>query len=277
MAVILTAALVSARVPQPVQLVLNGMTLGNTYVVTGTTTDGTTWSIPGGTGTSDGTQLVLTDNRAAFNTPVTYQAIVAGAAYTSSPITIPFSGYSALQSLDGTLLASVTIASTAIPRQGGTRVAVFRVAGRRAPATRVDLSVTDSWSWAMYADGSNAPLVKAILDTGTPAVLRSVLGLADLPPVLLLQPTGWSSQLVSPIALLRLYQIDAIEIEDPQPMTPLSAFTWDDFDTAMAAYDWTWYASFESGTTGWSVGGGSTVPTLANPASGGYTGVAYAW
>ena len=135
MAVTLTAALVGTAAPCPVQVLLNGTTAGQTYLVTGST-GASTWTIPGGSGISTGAQVILADTRSALNTPVTYTAVVAGVTYTSAPVTVSYGGRAVLQSLDGQRVVPVQLGDNADPRELELMSVVLTVPGRRRPPVR---------------------------------------------------------------------------------------------------------------------------------------------
>lgn len=266
MAVTLAAALLTGADPRPVQVVLNGTTAGQSYQLTGTAGDGSSWLVPGGTGISAGTQITLIDNRTALNTPITYEVVVDGVTYAAAPVTVVNDGVAVLQTIDGLRVVGVDVASTTEARQGSPRVAEFEIAGRTAPASRHDVAGSPTYEWQLETEGVDSAVMEAILMSGLPVVRRLEPGLRDLKTVVLGLVKSWKDELLSDGGdTWRRWTMTVREIPDPQPSTPLIAFIWDDFDAAMADRVWGWHTEFPS-TSGWAATNG----TLSNPTSGGY-------
>jgi hypothetical protein len=265
MAVTVTATLLSGADPRPVQVALNGTSAGQAYEIRGTTGDGSSWPIPGGVGVSAGSQVLVLDNRSALNVLVTYQAVVDGATYSSAAVTI--AGPTAvLQLVDGSLLVPVEVVSVQESRKATVRSTLFEIAGRSEPAARLDVPGSTSYSWVFETSGPESGVLRQILESGRPVVRRLGTGLRDLKPVVLGVVTEWSDAL-STVGLdtLRTWSLTVREIGDPQPSTPLAAFTWEDFDSAMSDRVWSYHYLFPT-LTGWTADGG----TLSLQTSGGY-------
>jgi hypothetical protein len=273
MPVTLTATLLTAADPQPVQLALNGTTTGQVYQVVGTAADGSTWPVPGGVGVSAGSQILLIDNRSALNSAVTYQAVVDGVTYAATPVTILWTNGSAVvQTVDGLNVVGVEIASVREPRKATVRASVFEIAGRSDPAARLDVPGSFTYEWVLETQGADSELLQAILESGRPIVRRTVTGLRDLKPVVLGIVTDWSDELSSEgFDTWRSWKLTVREISDPQPSTPLVAYTWEDFDDAMALRVWSYHTLFPA-LTGWAATNG----TLSLQTSGGYLTPNYA-
>lgn len=268
----LTATLLSGADPRPVQIALNGVAAGIAYEVTGTTADGSSWRVAGGKGISAGTQVLLIDNRSALNAVVTYQAIVDGVIVTASPVTITYDGVAVLQSIDGLTVVDISIKSLTEPRSSPTRATHFDIANRSDPASRLDVPGSYSYQWEIETHGADSAVMETILRSGLPIVRRTVPGLRDLLPVVLGIVDEWEDVLSSEgFDTWRTWKLKVRAIGDPQPSTPLIAFTWDDFDTAMADRVWSWHTLFAS-LAGWTAVGG----TLSLQTSGGYSTVNYA-
>lgn len=273
MPVTLTATLLSAADPPPVQLALNGTTAGQDYTVIGTAADGTVWQIPGGTGISTGSQVLLIDTRSVLNTPITYEAIVAGVSYAASPVTVNWDeGVAVLQTIDGLIVVGVDVASTTEPRTSEVRSATFEIAGRSDPASRLDVPGSYVYSWMLETQGVDSAEMERILRTGAPVVRRLEPGMRDLKSVVLGLVQSWSDELLSTGGdTWRRWSLKVREIRDPEPSTALFAFTWADFDTAMADRVWSYHTLFPS-LTGWAATNG----TLSLQTSGGYLTPNYA-
>lgn len=268
----LTATLLSGADPRPVQLTLNGTTAGQAYEVRGTTADGSSWQVAGGKGVSSGSQVLLIDNRAALNAVVTYQAVVDGVTVAASPVTIAYSGVAVLQSIDGLTVVGVELKLRTEPRTSPVRSALFEVAGRSDPATRLDVPGSFEYEWELETQGADSLVMLSMLRSGVPVVRRTVPGIRDLSPVVLGIVQSWGDELSSDgFDTWRTWKLKVREISDPQPSTPLIAFTWDDFDAAMADRVWSWHTLFAA-LTGWAATNG----TLSLQTSGGYSTPNYA-
>jgi hypothetical protein len=266
MAVTLTAVLLTASNPRPVQITLNGTTAGQSYTITGTTGDGASWTVPGGTGVSAGSQIVVTDNRSALNVPVTYQAVVAGVTYTAAPVTVTWAGVGVLQTLDGQTIVDVEVASVREPRKYSTRGSVFEIAGRADPAARLDVAGSATYTWMLETQSADSTTMEAILSSGLPVVRRLVPGMRDLKTVVIGIVTDWSDELITDgLDTWRRFTITVREISDPQPSAIIAAYVWDDFDTAMLKRVWSYHSTLAnvSGLT-------ATNGSLSSQASGGY-------
>lgn len=234
MPVTLTASLVPSGDPNPVQLALSGTTSGDTYVVTGSA-GGTTWTVPGGSGVSTGALIALVDNRAALNQAVTYSAVVAGVAYASAPVTVVSAGARfLLQSLDGQVTSAPTLLAGDFSKAPVFRSAISEVPGRRRPPVRYATAGDGGGRFNLSTDGAQTRLLEELLTSGRPLVYRcsTQTQVRDLPLVDLILPTGVSST-VFPDGT-RIWSLDYLLVDDPEPSTVLAAWTGDDFDAAMA-------------------------------------------
>lgn len=272
MPVTLTAVLLSAADPRPVQISLNGTTAGDAFEVVGTAPDGSRWPVPGGKGVSGGSQVLLVDNRAALNTPITYSALVAGTTYTAAPVTVVSDAVAVVQTVDGLTVVEVEVASVTEPRKRPVRSSTFEVAGRADPAARLDVPGSAQYGWMLETQGTESNVLEEILESGRPIVRRLSPGMRDLKSVVLGIVTDWSDELLTVGGdTWRRWNLTVREISDPQPSTPLAAFTWEDFDVAVADRVWSWHTLFPS-LTGWAATNG----TLSLVTSGGYSTPNYA-
>lgn len=268
MAVTLTATLLAASAPRPVQVALTGTTAGQAYAVVGTSADGASWQVPGGVGVSAGSQILLIDTRSALNTPITYSAVVAGATYTANPVTVEHDGVAVVQTIDGLTVVNVEVASVTEARTADTRSADFGIAGRPDPATRLEVPGSFTYDWMFETQGIDSVTMLAILQSGMPIVRRLNPGMRDLSTVVIGLVKSWKDELISNGGdTWRRWTLGVRELTDPQPSTPLIAFTWGaDFDAAMADRVWSWHSLFPS-AAGWAATNG----TLSNPTTGGYS------
>lgn len=289
MAVTLTATLVSSGSPQPVQVVLDGVTAGVAYVVEGTSGDGSVWPVAGGSGTSAGVQVVLVDNRSALNTPVTYRVVTAGVTYTAMPVTVTYPGRYLLQSLDGQTSVGFTWQDNGLPQSLAPRSATYDVPGRARPPARFATSGDGGGDIVVRTSPANTETMRELLRAGRPVVVRTDGLVRDLPAVDIVIITQASNRLWPAIdggepSRDRVWSLGYVLIDDPEPSAALSAFTWDDFDAAMLDRTWSMPStaltnritnpSFETNTTSWVAAGTSAV--LTRPTSGGYVGSAHA-
>jgi len=268
MAVTLTATLLTASNPQPVQITLNGTNNGDQYAITGTTADGSVWAIPGGTGTSAGSQVLVTDNRSALNVPITYQAVVNGVTYTAAPVTVSYSGVAVLQTLDGRTVVGLEIGTNREHQKHTMRAFVAEVAGRSTPAVRLDVPGSAEDTWELHTQITNTAIMRTILGKGAPVVRRLQPGMRDLQNVVLGVVTDWYDELLTDGGdTWRCFYLTVREISDPQPSAALAAYAWTDFDTAFAKPRVWGYHSTLPNVTGLTATNGS----LSSQATGGYT------
>lgn len=239
MAVAVTVSLLTMRAPVSVQVSVTGLTVGAAVTVVGVTAAGDTWDVPGGVLVVTGPTLLLTDNRAPLNGPLTYRVLVGGAVYTSAPpVVVPFAGpKTVLQTLDGTVAVPVRV-SGMDPRSGTTRTASYAVSGRTNPPTRWDVAGATSGIIVVVADQATSVGLTALLASGMPVVRRNTPGFQGVAPAELIQITGVSHHLYSNFALEREWSLPFIVIDDPEPSVAAIAFTWDNFDTVYAATTW---------------------------------------
>lgn len=267
----LTATQLTGADPRPVQITLNGTTAGQAYEVRGTTADGSSWAVPGGKGVSAGSQILLIDNRSALNAVVTYTALVDGSTITAAPVTI-VGPIAVLQTIDGLTVVAIEIKGLTEPRTFDPRSSAFEIAGRSDPAARLDVPGSPTYGWELETQGADSATMEAILTSGMPIVRRTVTGMRDLTPVVIGLVTSWADELSSSgFDTWRTWKLQVRELADPQPSTPLIAFTWDDFDAAMADRVWSWHTLFPA-LAGWAAANG----TLSLQTSGGYSTPNYA-
>lgn len=242
-----TATLLVASDPQPVQIVVSGIPAGSSYVVTGQDTYGNTWGIPGGSSIGTGSSVDLIDSRAPLNSIVTYTAVVDGVSYTSNAVQVSHASNAVLQSLDGQTIVSVSVTSQTEKRTGGIRSAIFPVAGRPYPAVRVDVTVAYQYEWEFDTTGTDSDTMEALLATGRPVVRRLQVGIRDFDPVVIGVVTAWADELVNPggVDTLRRWSLTVQAVDDPEPSQVQNVYTWSDFDTASDTQAWTW-ASFDT-------------------------------
>lgn len=246
MTISITATLLVASDPQPVQVVLAGVPSGTAYAVTGQDTFGNVWGIPGGSGTSTGASVDLIDSRAPLNSIVTYTAVVGGVSYASNAVQVTHAFNCVIQSLDGQTIANVKVASLTEKRTGGIRSATFPVAGRKYPAVRTDVSVAYQYEWQLDTTGTDTATMQALLESGRPLVRRLQVGIRDFDPVIIAVATQWVDELVTNgIDVLRRWSLTMQAVDDPEPSQVQNVYTWADFDAASANQGWTW-ADFDA-------------------------------
>ena len=241
MAVTIAASLISADIPQPVQIVVNGVPSGTAYTVVGTTGDGSTWPVPGGAGTSTGGQVVLVDNRSALNTPVTYTVTAGGSTYAAAPVTVLFPGQYVLQSLDGQTSVAFSWQDNSLPREPVIASTAFEVPGRDRPPVRFVPGAAGGGRLQVRADRENSARLLTIAKAGRPLVIRTDGNVRDMPAVDIVLATSAPNELWSGdggLSTDRVWDLTILYVDDPEPSVALAAFTWDDFDRAMASRTW---------------------------------------
>lgn len=232
----ITVSLVGASQPQLAQIVVSATSSGVPWVVQGTA-GGTTWTVPGGRGTGDGQQLVLTDNRAPLNVPVTYQ-YVAAATETASPVVIPQSvGDAVLQSLDGQTSVPVNLQDGSQVQELTPSLGLFSIPGRRRPVARY--SVTSDVAGEIIA---RAPLTLSaamddLLAPGAPVLVRLTGPALDLPLTAVVGFTAISST-ANVVTAVREWRLPYVTLDDPFMDTRLGAFSWDYIEQALSGRTW---------------------------------------
>lgn len=236
----ITATLVDAGTPRPVQLALAGIPAGAAYSVVGTSGAGaSSWPVPGGTGVGTGQQILLVDNRSALNTPVLYQAVIDGVTRVAeNPVTVAGPDF-VLQTLDGrtsttpdTILEYGTFAEKPV-----IRAATYDIPGRSRPPVRFAAPGAGGSSIGLITDRRGSEQVRALIKTGAPLAMRCGKQIRDLPAVDLIQITAASSVSYAGRDGIRVWTLDYLLVDDPEPGTPLSVWTWDDFDAAGLTWD----------------------------------------
>lgn len=254
MAVTIAASLVSADIPRPVQIVVNGVPSGTAYTVVGTTGDGSTWPVPGGSGVSNGGQVVLVDNRSALNTPVTYTVTAGGSTYAAAAVVVAFPGQYVLQSLDGQTSVAFVWQDNALPREPVIASAVFEVPGRDRPPVRFVPGAAGGGRLQIRADREHSSRLLSLVKAGRPLVIRTDGNVRDMPAVDIVLATSAPNELWAGHggkSTDRVWDVDYLLVDDPEPSVALAAFTWDDFDAAMAGRTWsTGSSSFDALFTG---------------------------
>lgn len=239
------ATLVASGDPRPVQIVVNGVSTGQSVTVVAVA-GGAESSVPGGVIVSaPGGQIVLVDNRAPLNTPVYYSVLIDGQTYVSNEVTISYPGQQVMQSLDGRTVVDFVWMENGLPQEPLVRAAAFNVPGRRRPPVRFAAGGAGGGSVVIRTTREHSNGVRALLESGRPVVVRTDGRVRDFPAAELVLPTGGSSVLWDALAPSgdemssdRVWSIPYLLVDDPEPGVALSAFTWDDFDLAMTGRTW---------------------------------------
>jgi len=245
----ITAVLAGGGYPRAVQLVITGLTVGEPFVVTGSTAAGWTWTVRGGNGqTASATTVILSDTATPINVPVTYTVEQTGLAPAScTPLTVPYNGRSVLQSLDGRHAFPFSWRDSGGAEEQDLRTAFFFVPGRSAPIVRWDVSSQETGELHVLMSATTASALKARLRTTGPLLmLRTDGAVRDFDPVQLIalrsiQTSLWNAQ--DGAGVVRAGVLAYTRITDPEPSIILAASTWDDFDAAYAALTWDDFAA----------------------------------
>lgn len=246
----ITVSLVGATQPQLAQIVVSATTSGAAWVVQGTA--GTsTWTVPGGRGVGDGQQLVLTDNRAPLNVPVTYR-YVSTATETAEPVVIPQAvGDAVLQSLDGQTAVPVNLQDGSQVQELAPALVLFGIPGRRRPVARYSVTSDVSGEIIARAPLSLSPVMDDLLAPGAPVLVRLTAPALDLPLTSVVGFTAISST-ANVVTAVREWRLPYVTLDDPFMDTRLGAFSWDYIDNALAGRTWNQIDTLFAGVT-WNV------------------------
>lgn len=242
--------LVGSSEPRPVQVVLDGLSAGQSVIVTGTA-GGHTWSVPGGAFTATGEQVVLVDNRSPVNTPVVYAVVVDGQAINSPPITVPYHANHLIQSLDGRTIVDFVWMRIDLPQEPTIRSVAFDVPGRARPPVRFTPGGDGGGSLRIRTSRAGTDALRSLLRAGRPVVVRTDGQMRDWPGTELVLLTSAPSVLWGAIDEPdhRVWDMAFLFVDDPEPGTPVSAFTWSDFDAAWDGQTWDDFDAFFDGLT----------------------------
>jgi hypothetical protein len=250
---VVTATLLTGDAPRQVRIVVTGLTAGQQVSVSAVTAYGAGLAVPGGTLVSDGSQLALIDNRSPLNTPVRYEVVVDGVAYSSNEVTVDYPvGQHLLQSLDGRTVVRFVWRDNALPRDPTFASVTFDVPGRRRPPARFVPGGDGGGELSIRTDRANGDKLRALLREGRPLVVRTDGAVRDFPAVELVLPERAPNDLWGGgggVSTDRVWNISYVLVDDPEPGTPLSAATWDDFDAAWAGSTWDDFDAYYAGLT----------------------------
>ena len=239
---VVTATLLSGGDPRPVQVVVSGLTAGQSVSVVAVTTAGAESSVPGGVLVSDGSQLVLTDNRTPLNTPVRYRATVDGVPYLSDEVTVIGPRY-LIQSLDGQKVAEFVWRDNGLPGEPDLYSVVFPVPGRARPPARLVPGGAGGGELDIRTDRANGARLLELLLSGRPLVVRTDGQIRDFPAVEIILPLRgpnglWGAMTPDGPSTDRVWKIGYVLVDDPEPSQILAGSTGADFDAAMADRVW---------------------------------------
>lgn len=244
----ISLSLVGSFTPQSVQLVITGVTAGQSLHVTGDAA-GHAWTVRGGAGAVGSAQVILVDAATPLNVPITYTVTVEGQPFTAAPITVPFGSEYVLQSLDGRTVVPFEWHGADDSRDIHLRSVLFDVPGRSHPLARWDTAGGETVALPIRTTpAATAALLAQLRTAGPVMLLRTDGSIYDIPAVQYLIITR------APRALfgfdgLRLWTLTYEVIDDPEPDAILATSTWDDFDVAYAASTWDDFDAEWAGST----------------------------
>lgn len=234
MAIEVTAVLAGSTTPQVVQVEVTGLESGDVVSLRGAT-GLYSWPVRGGVDVvTTGAQLIRRDNLPALNAPVIYTATVGGVQYSADPISVPHSGRYLLSSLDGSQTVKVAWGDNGDPLSMHFPVHLSRPHGRLTPVAISAPGGGESGAWQLLTETPLASMVmRDLLRTGQPLVMRTSGDLLDFPPARVIQPTA------APRALFgvdggRMWTLAWAEVSDPLASLPVTAWTLGDFSTVWA-------------------------------------------
>jgi len=252
MAIAISAAVLTAPDPAPVQITITGLTGGDAYTVVGMW-DGYEWPVPGGESIASTSTVILVDNRAPLNCEVVYQVTVAGDVYTTTPVIVSSTYYCVLQSLDGSIRVGCEVAEPHDQRSGASRTSFFAVDGRtdmpgrfdRGLAARLQLEVE------VGSVASNKALLELLEQGG--AIVRRNDGMVTnrgIPPVEIYGRAGdYGTALLGAVGTMRRWVVPVQVVGDPEPGVILVAFDWGDVKSVFAGQTWADFKTFFAGQT----------------------------
>lgn len=242
MAVTVGVSLVSSGTPQPVQVVVAGMTAGQAFTVAQTDAWGSR-GVSGGQGVATGEQVILIDRRAPLNIPIHYAVTTAGTVTTSAPITVPYGRPVLIQSLDGLTLVDFVWRSNGLPSEPVIRSHTFDVAGRDRPPVRFVAGGDGGGALEVRTDRANSEKLHTLLKRGRPLVVRTNGTIRDFPPAEIIAPQPgaasrlWDSVSNGQMGTDRVWTVPYILVDDPEPSVAQVAFTWDYVDALGLTWD----------------------------------------
>lgn len=237
----ISATLVGSSTPKEVQIVIPSIPPGARWRLTGHTADWE-WVVPGGEGVGDGGQVALLDNRAPGNQPTIYLLSYADVTVESNEIVVPMEHEMILQSGDGTHIVPVRFLKGAGDTRRTTNQALFRVARRRRPVVRHDVTGDIEGMFRFLVDMRLSSEFEALIESGEPIYYRVGQRMADLPPVACF--AFWDPESV---ALLdrsrpgeghRLWEMQFALVDDPVLDVRLGSASWDEIETITAGVTW---------------------------------------
>lgn len=232
----ITATLIGGGSPQIVQIVVSATSTGVRWTLVGAA-GGRTWTVPGGEGIGDGSQLTLADNRAPGNQPVVYTYTAGGVSQSTTPLTIPFASDFVLQSLNGSRALALILSEGSLDTSMDSGQQSFRVAGRRRPVVRYDVTGDVQGTFNVEVANDQASDFRELLATGEPLLYRLGTDLPDIDPVGVITYGSLGSRML-PRKGLRIWTIPYALIDDPYLDVRLGAFSWDDVEAALAGRTW---------------------------------------
>jgi hypothetical protein len=261
-ALAIVASLIGTPVqPQPVQVNVTGLTVGELFTVTASC-DGWSDVVQGADDVvAESTQAILVDIATPLNVELTYTVVQGASSATSSPVTVECPAESILQSLDGTVIAEFFWDDNTDPRAQEVRAAFYRPAGADRAVMHYDIAGADSGTIVAETDGADTQALQRLIHDGAPVLVRTTPGLRDLDPVEVLGISAASRHLVGTGTLRRwelAYTLTTADDDAPLAMvtfehlnTVLAGMTIADWNTMFAgqtlanvnAYDWIGEAS----------------------------------
>lgn len=257
MAVTITAELAGVADPQVVQVVVDGLTVGTEVSVRGTIASGKSWTVRGSAKTADSTQLVVVDDLAAINTPITYSVLVDGvtAATAGSAVTVAFAADIFIASIDLATVVTPTLQANGLPIEIAANQHFTLVPGRQNPVLRFAAGGNRAGRWLLRFADADAEEFAALVGAGAPLVLRSDGAQRDLPPSRIVAVTAAPSSLwgVGATETDRLFDVSWVGLDDPYADTVISGdsfldvdngYAGDDFEALDAAYSGSSFGDF---------------------------------
>ena len=213
---------------------------GASCYVEGVTDTGFTWTPRAGVWESKGLQRIIGDPLAPINMPIRYRLTTSkGVTVESEPVIRSWGGLSLMTDAVGAKPVNILWQGTD-QRELKPRVTEHEVPGRATPLVVYAPTMgRGTVSLTTRTNLQDTPVMKTLLASQTPVALfhnprhcvQCKRGTCDVDPVTLMSVTSVSMERAPRLDVAeRIWQLKGTIVDLPQPNTPLTLSTWNDFD-----------------------------------------------
>lgn len=230
-----TTNLVGPVEPRSVQLVVTGLTPGQSLAVTGEAS-GVSWPVRS-PAVVPAERVTVVDTATPISVPITYTVTVAGVPFEQAPVTVPYAaGTAVLQSPDGRTVVPFAWHDNGDPREPGLRSVSYAVPGRSDRPVRWDVASGEAGELVIRTSPTAVDALRSHLRSRGPVLLLRSAGVhPGLPVVSYLLVTRAPSRRFSSVGD-RVWTLSVEYITDPEPSSVLvAAATPEDFDAVYAS------------------------------------------